>query len=124
MAAMRVVQHRISKKYAKRHLAFIHRNKSSSDLDLSMPTNREFRYWESPISKLHQTNNGRNDPFKIRGIHSRAKTKNEFEFDPKEEFSIHPIWTPLVPLMTIGIGIYIIVTGIIANPPGDDDDDD
>ena len=83
-----------------------------------------FRAWDKSISKPScKTSDGRHDPFKQIN-HQRGKTTNDFEqFNAKKEFNIHPIWTPIVPLFIIGVGIYIIVTGVIENPPGDDDDD-
>merc|ERR550539_2294197 len=128
---MAAIRFGIHQKYSKSHLTLIQFNRSSSSEAPFIPTNaypHGFRAYDRPIQKESHQINPKGfqayDPFKIRGIHKRAKTKNGFDFDAKEEFSIHPIWTPLVPLLTIGIGIYIIVSGVIAHPPGDDDDDD
>eukprot|EP01083_Nonionella_stella_P172751 593834_1 len=83
-----------------------------------------FRAYDKPVRKKgKQSFNGRYDPFKPIH-HQRAQTQKEFQFDPKEVFNIHPFWTPLVPAIIIGTGIYTIVSGLIANPPSDDDDDD
>lgn len=84
-----------------------------------------FAAWDKSINKPSaKDSDGRRNPFE-RIHHVRARFKNDFEhFDAVKEFSIHPILTPIVPLTVIGAGIYIIVTGVIANPPGDDDDED
>lgn len=83
-----------------------------------------FRAYDRPVlEKDIRTEDGRFDPFAPVN-HKGAKKKNSFEWDPNRDFTVHPIWTPIVPAVTIGLGIYIIITGVIANPPGDDDDDD
>ena len=85
-----------------------------------------FRAYEQSIQKPSLETPellGRRDPF-ININHIRAKYKNDSDVDAVMPFRMHPLWTPIVPVMIIGAGIYIIVTGVIANPPGDDDDDD
>ena len=84
-----------------------------------------FRAYDKSIPKPkdESTNDGKYDPF-APVQHKRARIKNDFEFDPSKEFNIHPFWTPVVPIVVIGTGIFTIVTGVMANPPGDDDDED
>ena len=99
---------------------FAHRFKSGPII----PTTAQpegFRASDQSVSKRSsQTQDGRHDPFKQIN-HERARTKNDFDgWNDDKEFKLHPILTPLVPLLIIGGGIAIIISGIIAHPPGDD----
>eukprot|EP01084_Bolivina_argentea_P206517 352581_1 len=84
---------------------------SQSEPEPLIPTTNQpegFRASDKPVSKQGKPQGF--SPFKSIH-HERAKTYNDFEkFESDKEFNIHPFWTPIVPILVIGLGIYIIVT--------------